>query len=162
MTITTRQLLQGKKRNLKNKKNPKYSCETSSFDPLEVAFLKLAKWIWFTPITVFSVCLFDAEQHVISSSQLNKTFWLFSLLKFKTSCSNVNIILQDQIDDAPIRFTTPTPTLRNQALVATPAVSVITTPYSSQDFLTMNSPMSSSKLTAFETKMSGKMMGILF
>ena len=74
----------------------------------------------------------------------------------------MNIILQDQIDDAPIRFTTPTPTLRNQALLATPAVSVNTTPYSSQYFLTMNSPMSSSKLTAFETKMCGKMMRILF
>ena len=66
-------------------------------------------------------------------------------------CS-VNIILQDQIDDAPIRFTTPIPPLRNQAILATPAVSVITTPYSSQCFLTMSSPMLSSELTALETK----------
>ena len=81
------------------------------------------------------------------------------------SCSNsswpqcsVNIILQEQIDDAPIRFTTPIPPLRNQAILATPAISVITTHYSSQYFLTMNSPMMSSKLTALETKMCGKMM----
>ena len=30
--------------------------------------------------TVFSVCLFDAEQYVISTSQRNKTFWLVILL----------------------------------------------------------------------------------
>ena len=70
----------------------------------------------------------------------------------------MNIILQDQIDDAPIRFTTPIPLLRNQAILATPVISAITTPYSSQCFLTMNSPMLSSKLTALETKMCGKMM----
>ena len=74
----------------------------------------------------------------------------------------MNIILQDQIDDAPIRFTTPIPPLRNQAILATPAVSVITTPYSSQCFLTMNSPVLSSELTALETKMYGKMMVITF
>ena len=72
----------------------------------------------------------------------------------------VNIILQEQIDDAPVRFTTPIPPLRNQAILATPAISVITTHYSSQYFLTMNSPMLSSKLTALETKMCGKMMVI--
>ena len=31
-------------------------------------------------VNVFSVCLFDAEQHVISSSQLNKTLWWTILL----------------------------------------------------------------------------------
>ena len=55
---------------------------------------------------------------------------------------------------------TPITPLRNQAILATPAISVITTPYSSQCFLTMNSPMLSSKLTALETKMCGKMMVI--
>ena len=73
----------------------------------------------------------------------------------------MNVILQDQLDDAPIRFTTPVPTLRDQVILATPSVSVITTPYSSQCFLTMNSPMLSSKLTALETKMCGKMMVII-
>ena len=84
-----------------------------------------------------------------------------------SSCSNspwpqssVNIILQDQIDDTPIRFTTPIPPLRNQARLETPAISVITTPYSSQCFLTMNNPMLSSKLTPLETKMCVKMMVI--
>ena len=72
----------------------------------------------------------------------------------------MNIILQDQIDDAPIRFTTPVPRLRNQAILATPTISVITTSYSSQCFLTMNSPMLSSKLTALETKRCGRMMVI--
>ena len=72
----------------------------------------------------------------------------------------MNIILQDQIDDAPILFTTPIPSLRNRVILATPAINVITTPYSSQCFLTMNSPMFSSKLTASETKMYGKMMVI--
>ena len=70
----------------------------------------------------------------------------------------MNIILQDQLDDAPIRFTTPIPPLRNQAILSTPAVGVITTSYSSQCVLTMNSPTLSSKLTALETKMCGKMM----
>ena len=72
----------------------------------------------------------------------------------------MNIILQDQIDDAPIRFTKPIPPLRNQAILATPAVSVITTLYSSQCFLTMNRANLSSKLTALEIKMCGKMMVI--
>ena len=70
----------------------------------------------------------------------------------------MNIILQDQLDDAPIQFTTPIPPLRNKAMLATPAIRFITTPYSSQCFLTMNSPMLSSKLTALETKIFGKMM----
>ena len=73
LTITMRRL---KKRNLKNKNIPKIAvkryCLPSSSYPLEVAFLKLAKRIQFTLITVSPVCLFDAEQHVISSSQLNK------------------------------------------------------------------------------------------
>ena len=67
------------------------------------------------------------------------------------SCSNsswpqcsVNIILQDQIEDAPIQLTTQIPALRNQAILATPAISAITTSYSSQCFLAMNSPMLSS------------------
>ena len=78
-------------------------------------------------------------------------------------CSvNVNIIPQDQIDDEPIRFITPTPPLRNQLILATAAISVSTTYYSSQYFLTMNSPMLSSKPTALETKMCGKMMVITF
>ena len=72
----------------------------------------------------------------------------------------MNIILQDQIEDAPISFTTPIPPLHNQAKLATPVISVITTPNSSQCFLTMNSPMLSSKLNALETKMCGKMMVI--
>ena len=74
-------------------------------------------------------------------------------------CS-VNITPQDQIDDEPVLFTTPVPPLRNQAILATPAISVSTTHYSSQYFLTMNSPMLCSKLTALETKMYGKMMVI--
>ena len=73
----------------------------------------------------------------------------------------MNVILQDQLDDAPIRFTTTVTTLRDQVILATPAVSVITTPYSSQCFLTMKSSMLSSKLTALETKMCGKMMVII-
>ena len=72
----------------------------------------------------------------------------------------MNIILQDQIDDAPIWFTTPIPRLHNQAILATSAITIITAPYSSQCFLIMNSPMLSSKLTALETKMCGKMMVI--
>ena len=82
-----------------------------------------------------------------------------------SSCSNspwpqcsVNIILQDQIDDAPIQFTTQITPLCNQAILATPAINVIITPYSSQCFLTMNSPMLCSELTVLKTKMCGKMM----
>ena len=82
-----------------------------------------------------------------------------------SSCSNlpwppcsVNIIHQYQIDDTPIRFTTPIPPLCNQAIQATLAISVITAPYSSPCFPTMNSPMLSSKLTALERKMCDKMM----
>ena len=55
-----------------------------------------------------------------------------------SSCSNspwaqcsVNIILQDQIEDEPIQLTTQIPALRNQAILATPAISAITTSYSS-------------------------------
>ena len=73
----------------------------------------------------------------------------------------MNVILQDQFDDAPIRFTTPIPPLRNQAILSTPAVRVITTSYSSQCILTMNSPALSSKLAALETKMCGKMMVVI-
>ena len=58
-----------------------------------------------------------------------------------SSCSNsslpqcsVSIILQDQIDDEPIRFTTPIPPLRNQAILATTAISVSSTPYTLQYF----------------------------
>ena len=36
---------------------------------------------------------------------------------------SVNIIPQDQIDDAPIWFTAPIPLLRNQVILATPAIS---------------------------------------
>ena len=71
---------------------------------------------------------------------------------------NVNFIPQDQIDDEPIWLTKPIPPLHNQVILATAAINVSTTHYSSQYFLTMNSPMLSSKLTALETKMSGKMM----
>ena len=60
----------------------------------------------------------------------------------------------------PIRFPTPISPLRNQAILATPAISVRTTHYSSQYFLTMSNPMFSSKLTALETKMCGKMIVI--
>ena len=63
----------------------------------------------------------------------------------------MNVILQDQIDDTPIQSTIQIPPLRNQAILAIPAISVITIPYSLQGFLTMNSPMLSSKLTALET-----------
>ena len=48
-----------------------------------------------------------------------------------SSCSNsplpqcsVNIITQDQTDNEPILFTTPMPLLRNQVILATPAISV--------------------------------------
>ena len=68
----------------------------------------------------------------------------------------MNIIPQYKL----LRFTTPTPPLHNQAILATPAVSVSTTHYSLQYFLNMNSPMLCSKLTALETKMCGKMMVI--
>ena len=68
----------------------------------------------------------------------------------------MNNIPQDQIDDEPIGFTISRPPLRNQAILATPDISVSTTQY----FLTMNSPMLSSKLTALETKMRVKMMVI--
>ena len=57
-----------------------------------------------------------------------------------------------------MRFTRPILPLRNQAILPTPAFSVITTSYSSQCFLTTNSPMLSSKLIALETKMCRKMM----
>ena len=73
-------------------------------------------------------------------------------------CS-VNITPQDQIDDKPIRFTTPSISpLRNQSILVTPVISVSTTHDSSQCFLTINSPVLSSKL--METKMCGKMMVI--
>ena len=82
-----------------------------------------------------------------------------------SSCSNsplsqcsVKIIPQDQIDDEPLRFTTPIPPLRNQSILATTAISVSATHYSSQYFLTINSPMLCSKLTALEKKVCGKMM----
>ena len=72
----------------------------------------------------------------------------------------MNIIPQDQIDDEPIRFLHQYPLVHNQTILATPAITVSTTDYSSRYFLTMNSPMSSSKMTALETKMCGKMMVI--
>ena len=63
-----------------------------------------------------------------------------------SSCSNsplpqfsVKVTPQDQTDDEPIRFTTPTPPLRNQAILATP-ISTVHNSYS-QYFLTMNCPM---------------------
>ena len=59
-----------------------------------------------------------------------------------------------------MRFTTPIPPLCNQAILVTPAIGVITAAYSSQCFLTMNSSILSSKLTALETKMCGKIMVI--
>ena len=52
--------------------------------------------------------------------------------------------------------------MANQAILATPSISVSKTSYSSQDFLTMSSSMLRSKLTAFETKMCGKRMIITF
>ena len=54
--------------------------------------------------------------------------------------------------------TTPISPLGNQTILATPAISVSTTPYSLQYIFTMNSPILSSKLTTMETKMCGKMM----
>ena len=72
----------------------------------------------------------------------------------------MNIIPRDQIDDEPIGFTTPIPLSCNQAIIATLAIIVSTTLYISHYFLTMNSLMLSSKLTALETKMYGKMMVI--
>ena len=65
---------------------------------------------------------------------------------------SVNIIPQDQIDDEPPVW--------NQSILATPDICVSTTPNSSQHFLTMNSPMLSSKLASLEIKMCGKMMAI--
>ena len=56
----------------------KHFCMPSSFCPLEVTFLKIANVIYC--VAFFSVCLFDAEQHVTSSSQLNKTLRLVILL----------------------------------------------------------------------------------
>ena len=48
--------------------------------------------------------------------------------------TSVNIIPQDQIDDEHIRFNTPIPPLRNQAILAAPAISISTTHYGSQYF----------------------------
>ena len=62
------------------------------------------------------------------------------------------IVPKDQIDDEPTRFTTSIPPLRNQAILATPAISLGTTLYSSQYFLTTNSLLMSSKLTALGTR----------
>ena len=102
-----------------------------------------------------------------SSSQLNKRFscsfcWYKSIItddcskpacaapsgcsKLPLSQCSLNIICQDQIGDKPIWFTTLILPLRNQAILETPAISV-TLPYGSQCFLTVNSPMLSSKLT---------------
>ena len=60
----------------------------------------------------------------------------------------MTIIPKDQIDDESIRFTTSIPPLRNQAILATLAISLGKTPYSSPYFLTTNSLLMSSKLTA--------------
>ena len=60
----------------------------------------------------------------------------------------------------PIWFTTPTAPLRNQAILATRAISFITTPYCSKCFLAINSPMLSSKLNSLETKLGSRMMVI--
>ena len=46
-----------------------------------------------------------------------------------TQCS-VNIAPKDQIADEPVRFSTPISLSRNQAIPATPAIAVSTTPYS--------------------------------
>ena len=62
------------------------------------------------------------------------------------------IVPKDQIDDEPIQFTTSIPPLRNQVILATPAISLGTTLYSSQYFLTTNSLLMSSKLTALGTR----------
>ena len=94
-------------------------------------------------------------------------YWSIIINNSNSICSNspcphcsVNIVLQDQIDDAPVQFTIQIPPLPNQTILAAPSISVITTPYRSQCFLSMNSPMLSSKPTALETKMCGKMMVI--
>ena len=71
---------------------------------------------------------------------------------FPQSC--LNVLPQDQIDVIFIRFTKPLPSLHNQTILATSAISVSnTTCHISQHFLTRNSPMLSSKLIALETKM---------
>ena len=54
-----------------------------------------------------------------------------------------------------MRFTTSIPPLRNQAILITPVISVSTSPYSSQYFLTLNSSILSS---ALETKICSKIM----
>ena len=54
-----------------------------------------------------------------------------------------------------MRFTTSIPPLRNQDILITPVISVSTSPYSSQYFLTMNSSILSS---ALETKICSKIM----
>ena len=61
-------------------------------------------------------------------------------------CS-VNIIPQDHIDDEPVRFTTLIPPLGNQAILPTPTIIVSTVHYSSQYFLTINSPILNTELT---------------
>ena len=50
--------------------------------------------------------------------------------------------------------------MRNQSILATPTVSVYTTPKSSQYILTMNSSTLNAKLVSPETKMCDKMMAI--
>ena len=72
----------------------------------------------------------------------------------------MNIIPQDQTGDEPIRFTKLIPHLRNQAILATHGINVSATPYSSPYFLTLNSPMLCSKLTALEKQMYGKILVI--
>ena len=58
---------------------------------------------------------------------------------------SANLIPQYQIDDEPIRLTTPIPPVRNQSILATPAIGFSTTPNSLQFFLTMNSTVLRSK-----------------
>ena len=72
-----------------------------------------------------------------------------------SQCS-VSIGPKDQIAGEPIRFTTPISLSRNQAIPATPAISVSTTPYSI--FLLLKTPMLSSVLSALGTKMCGKIV----
>ena len=118
--------------------------------------------LWFKEYSGAAVCMYfiyKVSFKTLNILQRNICQSIFNSNSPLPQCS-VNIIPQDQIDDEPIGFTTPIPPSCNQAIIATLTIIVSTTLYISHYFLTMNSLMLSSKLTALETKMYGKMMVI--
>ena len=76
-------------------------------------------------------------------------------------CLNTVLMLYPKIKlMMNLRWTAPIPPVRNQSILATPTISVYTTPKSSQYILTMNSSTLNAKLVSPETKMCDKMMAI--